>query len=250
MTGRAPRSRNWLRNPVSDGRLDLRFYIKPRLVKILVIGATGATGKEILAQAASRGESVTGLVRSAKASFGPAISRLVGDVLDRGSLERALIGQDAVICALGSALSGPFKDVTLLSRGTQNLIDAMEAHGVKRLVCITGIGAGDSMGHGPWYYNSLLQPLLLRGVYRDKTRQETVVRASRLDWTVVRPGLLNNGPGRGVEAVRAFTNLAGVRVSAISRTDVAAFCLGELGEGRYRGQAPVIAYRNEDAAVA
>jgi putative NADH-flavin reductase len=164
----------------------------------------------------------------------------VGDVLDASSLKSALVGQEAVICSLGSAASGPFKEMTLLSEGTRNLVGVMQAQGVNRLVCITGVGAGDSKGHGPWYYNWLIQPLMLRGVYHDKTRQEGIVRGSRLDWTLVRPAILTNGAAKGVEAVRAFTALAGINVGTISRSDVAAFCLRELADGHYRHKAPVI----------
>jgi len=118
----------------------------------------------------------------------------------------------------------------------------MKARGVSRLICITGIGAGDSKGHGPWYYNWLIQPLMLRGVYEDKTRQEAVVRNSGLVWTLVRPSLLTNGAARGEGAVRVLTDLAGVHASNISRADVAGFCLRELADGRYQRQAPVITY--------
>lgn len=101
-------------------------------------------------------------------------------------------------------------------------------------------GAGDSLGHGPWYYNWLIQPLILRGVYQDKTRQEEIIRSSGLDWTLVRPAILTNGAGKGVESVRAFMVLAGVKVTTISRTDVAAFCLRELADGRCRHHAVVV----------
>lgn len=116
----------------------------------------------------------------------------------------------------------------------------MRAAGVNRLITITGIGAGDSKGHGPWYYNLLIQPLVLRGTYHDKTRQEEIVRDSGLDWTLVRPAILTNGPGKGLEGVRAFTALTGVHVGTIRRADVAAFCLLELTDRRFRLQAPVI----------
>ncbi len=102
------------------------------------------------------------------------------------------------------------------------------------------MGAGDSKGHGPWYYNWLIQPLLLRGVYHDKDRQEAVVRGSGLDWTLVRPGILTNDPAKGVAAVRTLTDLAGVYAGTISRADVAAWCLRELAEGQYRQHAAVI----------
>ncbi len=210
-------------------------------MKLLVIGATGATGKEIINQALAQGHEVTALVRdTAKASFATPVQNVVGNVLDPASLQRALAVQEAVACSLGSAASGPFKEMTMLSVGTANLVAAMQTLGVRRLVCITGVGAGDSKGHGPWYYNWLIQPLLLRGVYHDKTRQETVVRESGLRWTLVRPALLTNGPSLGATAVHAHTKLAGVSVGKISRADVAAFCLRELVDGRYQGQAPVI----------
>ena len=211
------------------------------IMKLLIIGATGATGRELVNQAITQGHEVTALVRdAAKAAFAPPVKMAVGDVLDAGSLKNALAGQEAVICSLGSTASGPFKEMTLLSEGTRNLIAAMQAIGVNRLVCITAVGAGDSLGHGPWYYNWLIQPLMLRGVYHDKTRQEGIVRSSGFDWTLVRPAILTNGPAKGGGAVRAFTQLAGIRVGTISRADVAAFCLRELANGRYRRQAPVI----------
>jgi uncharacterized protein YbjT (DUF2867 family) len=78
------------------------------------------------------------------------------------------------------------------------------------------------------------------GFYEDKTRQEAVVRGSGLDWTLVRPGVLTNGPPKGLGAVRASTDLSGVQVSTISRADVGAFCLRELTDVRYRQQAAVI----------
>jgi len=118
----------------------------------------------------------------------------------------------------------------------------MQDQGVKRLICITGVGAGESKGHGPWYYNRLIQPLMLRGVYEDKTRQEEVVRHSGLFWTLVRPALLTNKPAKGLSAVRTLTELPGSRISTISRADVAAFCLQELADGHYLNQAPVITY--------
>ena len=169
-------------------------------MKLLVIGATGASGKEIVRQALALGYDVTALVRNAtKASFVPLVKKAVGDVLDSGSLRKALTGQEAVICSLGSVATGPFKEMTLLSEGTRNLVATMQAQGVSRLICITGIGAGESKGHGPWYYNWLIQPVVLRGVYQDKTRQEAIVRGSGLAWTLVRPAILTNGTAKGDE---------------------------------------------------
>ena len=88
--------------------------------------------------------------------------------------------QGAVICSLGSAATGPFKSMTMLSEGTKNLVAGMLSKDVRRLVCMTGVGAGDGGGHGPWYYNRITRPLLLQGVYQDKTRQEATVGESGL----------------------------------------------------------------------
>lgn len=210
-------------------------------MRILIIGATGPTGQQLVTQAAAAGHVVAALVRdAARARFAPSVRKVEGDVLDPGSLARAVADQEAVICSLGSGVTGPFKQMTLLSVGTTNLVAAMKQASVKRLVCITGIGAGESRGHGPWWYNWLVQPLVLRGVYQDKDRQEAVVRGSGLDWTLVRPGGLTNAPAKGAKAVRVLTDLAGVRAGSISRADVAAFCLSELTDGHYRQQAPVI----------
>ena len=212
-------------------------------MKLLIIGATGATGLEIVKQASQAGHQVTALVRNTtKVVFPAGVTSAVGDLLDGDSLSRSLMDQEAVICALGSGPTGPFKEMTLLSVGTRNLIGAMQAQHVSRLVCITGIGAGESKGHGPWWYNWLVQPLILRGVYVDKTRQENLVRQSGLDWTLVRPGALTNGPSKGSEAVHVLTDLTGVHAGFISRADVAAFCLSEVTVGAYRQRAPVITY--------
>ncbi len=191
----------------------------------------------------AQGHVVTALVRdAAKANFAAPVVLAVGNVLDRVRLTRAVEGQEAVVCSLGSGITGPFKEMTMLSEGTRNLIAAMKEKNVRRIVCITGIGAGESKGHGPWFYNWLIQPLILRGVYEDKTRQENLVRSSGLAWTLVRPGLLTNGAAQGTTAVRARTDLAGLYAGNISRADVAEFCLRELVDGRYLNQAPVITY--------
>jgi putative NADH-flavin reductase len=212
-------------------------------MKLLIIGATGATGREIVSHALTQGHAVTALVRdSGKANFAQHVEKAVGNVLEPGTLEKVLTGQEAVICSLGSAATGPFKEMAMLSQGTRNLVAAMKSQRVNQLICITGIGAGDSEGHGPWYYNWLIQPLMLRGVYKDKTRQEEIVRVSGLVWTLVRPAILANGAAKGVGAVHVFTQLAGIHVSKIRRADVAAFCLRELADSRYQRQAPVITY--------
>ena len=208
--------------------------------KILVLGATGGTGRLIVAQAVARGHDVTVLVRSAeKARDIKGAKLIVGDAHDETALRQALKGQDAVISALGTPAS-PFREVTLLSSATRALVSAMKAEHVSRLVCITGIGAGDSAGHGGLLFDNLIFPLLLRKVYADKNRQEAIIRDSGLDWVLVRPSILNNKPSSNT--IRAITDLSGFHGGTISREDVARFVLDQVGADTWLHRSPLITW--------
>lgn len=208
--------------------------------RILVLGATGGTGRLIVRQAIERGQDVVALVRSPERARGLEGARLViGDARDEAVLRGALAGRDAVVSALGTPAS-PFREVTLLSTATRALVAAMKAEGVARLVLITGIGAGDSAGHGGFLFDRLIFPLLLRHVYADKNRQEAVLRESGLDWVIARPAILNDKPGRG--AVRALTDLSGFHGGSVSREDVARFALDQLRAETWLHRAPLIAW--------
>jgi putative NADH-flavin reductase len=210
-------------------------------MKILVIGATGATGQQIVERGLAQGHEVTALVRNPDKfeMQHDSLHIAKGDILDPASLAAAVQQQDAVISSLGTKKIG-FEAVTLFSAGTNNLLQAMEHHGVKRLICITGVGAGDSKGHGGWLYDKLILPLILQRIYDDKDRQEAEIRQSNLDWTIVRPGVLTNDPAKG--DYRVLTDLTGVTAGKISRADVADFVLGQLTSDRYRHQTPLITY--------
>lgn len=208
--------------------------------KILVLGATGGTGRLIVKEAIARGHAVTALVRSAeKAGDLKGAKLVVGDIRDVGTLRKTLNGQNAVVSALGTPAS-PFSEVTLLSTATQALVTAMKDERVSRLVTITGIGAGDSAGHGGFLFDKLIYPLLLRHVYADKNRQEAIIKASELDWVLVRPAILNDKPGRG--AVHALTDLSDFRGGTISRKDVARFVLDQVQSDQWVRQTPLIAW--------
>lgn len=209
-------------------------------MKILVIGATGPTGQQIVEQGLAQGHEVTALVRNPdKFQIQHNLLQIVkGDILDSGSLD-AVHQQQAVISSLGTKKIS-LEPVTLFSKGTKNLLQAMERHSVKRLICITGIGAGDSKGHGGFLYDKLILPLVLKRIYDDKDRQEAEIRQSNLDWVIVRPGLLTNDPAKG--NYRVLTDLAGVTVGKISRADVAAFVLQQLTDDHYLHQTPLICY--------
>jgi hypothetical protein len=128
----------------------------------------------------------------------------------------------------------------VLSTATSALVSAMKIAQVSRLVCITGIGAGDSAGHGGFFFDRLILPLLLRNVYADKNRQEAIVRNSGLDWILVRPSILNDQPSRNT--VRALTDLSGFHGGTISRQDVATFVVDQLHADTWLRRSPLITW--------
>ncbi len=209
-------------------------------MKVAVLGATGGTGRAIIREARRQGHAMTALVRSdAKAEHLAGTRLVVGDARDQAALSRTVEGCDAVISALGTSIS-PLRQVTLLSAATAALIGAMQQQGVRRLVCITGMGAGDSRGHGGVVFDRLIMPLLLSKVYVDKDRQEALVRRSGLDWVLVRPTVLNDEAARG--SVRALTDLTGVRGGTIAREDVAHFVVQQLTDDSWLNSAPLITW--------
>jgi putative NADH-flavin reductase len=209
-------------------------------MKVLLIGATGLTGKAILNQGLDQGYEITALVRDASklAVSAPHLHLVVGDALKTVDVDAAMAGQDAVICCLGTGLT--IKHVTLFSDGTQHLLDAMRKHAVRRIVCITGIGAGDSRGHGGFFDDHVIEPTLLRSIYEDKDRQEELLRHCDRDWIIVRPGQLTNDKATG--KYRALLDLKGVTVGKIARADVAAFVLQQLTGADFLRKTPLLTY--------
>ncbi|WP_167514789.1 NAD(P)-dependent oxidoreductase [Mesorhizobium intechi] len=209
-------------------------------MKILVLGATGKTGRLIVSKAIAEGHEVVALVRSREKAGDLAGAELAeGDARDAVALARAIAGCDAVVSSLGTAMS-PFREVTLLSTATRALVGVMERQNIRRLVCITGLGAGDSRGHGGFFFDRLVLPLLLRKVYEDKDRQEDAIRGSTLDWTIVRPMVLNDKPPRG--RVKALTDLSGVHGGTIARADVADFVVQQLTADTWLRKSPLITW--------
>jgi putative NADH-flavin reductase len=220
---------------MTDSVAEIRLTAAP---KILILGATGPTGRLIIAQALARGWDVTALVRSPrKLSDVKGVKLIAGDARDEKALRQALKGRDVVISALGTPAS-PFRAVMLLSTATRALVSGMKAEQVARLIAITGIGAGDSLGHGGFLFDRLIFPLLLRKVYADKDRQEAIIRDSGLDWVIVRPAVLNDKAGG--KTVRALTDLTDFHGGTISREDVAGFVLDQVRADTWLHRAPLI----------
>lgn len=186
------------------------------------------------------GYDVAALVRSPeKAGDLKGATLIQGDARDEMTLRQALKDRDAVISALGTPAS-PFREVTFLSTATRALVSAMDHQQVSRLVAITGLGAGDSAGHGGFVFNRLIFPLLLRKVYADKNRQEAIIQASGLDWFIVRPSVLNDKPG--CDTARALTDLSSFHGGTISRADVAKFVLEQVQDDTWLHRAPLVTW--------
>jgi uncharacterized protein YbjT (DUF2867 family) len=212
----------------------------PRPQRVLIVGATGGTGRQLVAQALELGFTVTALVRNPARlpDDHPRLTVVPGDVLDATAVEVAMRGQEAVLSALGHKRY--FHPTRILSEGTRNILRAMETHRVQRLVCETSLGIGDSAGRMGLYYTLFVIPLILPFYFWDKTRQERIIASSSVDWVIVRPGVLTNGAKRGRvrHGIGVGSLLWTVRVP---RADVAEFMLAQLTSNTYLRAAPGVA---------
>jgi putative NADH-flavin reductase len=198
-------------------------------MKLIVFGATGATGLEILKQAPALGHTVTSFARS-NALPGTVIT---GSVLDEAAVTDAIRGHDVVLSCLGTR---PWRHENICSDGIRVIAKAMQATGVKRLIALSTQGAGDSE------VGTLAKPfarVILGRAFKDKEVMERELEGTSLDWVVVRPGILTNGAGRGTWRVSTTNELRGGK---IARADVAAFMLQQLEAREYVGKRPVIVY--------
>jgi putative NADH-flavin reductase len=212
------------------------------MAKLLVIGASRGIGLEMVKAALTAGHSVRALARSA-ASIpiqNVALDKISGNALDHDTIRNALKDVNVVVQTLGVDTSprAIFQPTTLFSQSTRILVDAMKAADVKRLIAVTGLGAGDSHGHGGFLYDAVAFPLLLKRVYDDKDVQESIIKSSGLEWTIVRPGLLTNSPATG--QYRVLTAPNEWRFGTISRADVADFIVRQIDDRGLIGTTPLL----------
>lgn len=212
-------------------------------MKLIIFGATGHTGRALVSQALDEGHSVTAFVRNPKAMHTrhPNLVVIQGDILDYESVHAAVQGQEVVLSALGV---NSFKKNTIISDGTQNIIKAMNEHQVKRFICVTTMGLGDSKKQKGWAYImpiSLMFRLqrlpILRNQFVDRELQEEYIKNSKLDWIIVRSGGLTNGPRTGNYRHGFSIDDTTVKVQ-ISRADVADFMLKQIADNRYLHKTP------------
>ncbi len=208
-------------------------------MRVLIIGASKGIGLETIRQELNAGYDVLALARTAiTIGFShPQLEKVNGDALKARDVEVALVGVDAVILTLGVGLGALFRPIHLFSKAIGVLIKAMKAQNVKRLICVTGFGAGDSRAS-----ISCLQRLSFQIVfghaYEDKSRQELMIKESALDWTIARPGVLTGGSRSG--RYRILREPSQWRNGIISRADVADFLVRQIGYSTYIHVAPLL----------
>jgi len=202
-------------------------------MNLLVVGSTGPLGREFVRQALSAGHIVRAFARDPSAMQPePRLEVVKGDVFDQPSLDAAARGQQAAVCMVGVPFPATRLPTNVFSLGTQNVIAALKAAIVRRLIVVSSFGVGESRRDAEWLYRVFFA-LALRGAYADKLLQEQAVRESGLDYTIVRPTRMTMGAGTGRYAERLGP---GPILSPIARADVARFLLHALEAREYVGK--------------
>lgn len=209
-------------------------------MKAIVFGATGTIGRHLVEQALAKGYQVTAFCRNPDAIElqNPNLKLVKGDVFNKKEVQHAVQGQDVVCIALGS---GKKRKGNVRSKGTQHVIDAMQMHGVKRLICQTTLGIGDSQGNLNFFWKRIMFGWFLKEVFQDHVLQEGYVRDSGLDWTIVRPAAFTDGSQTGNYRHGFSAHEAGLKLK-ISRADVANFMIGQFSNMQYLHQTPGLSY--------
>ena len=200
-------------------------------MKLLVLGATGGTGHEVVSQAVQQGHEVTVLVRDPKRlkATSDRVQVLTGSVTEDGAAFAAAVrGQEVVISALGRGMS--LKAQGFMAESMPAIIRAMEAEGVRRLIFTSAYGVGVTWRDVPWL-GKIVITVFLRNLYADKARGETALERSALDWTLVYPVQLTNGPRTGRYRFGERLELHGL--PRVSRADVADFILTQVEDRSY-----------------
>jgi len=207
-------------------------------MKLLIFGSTGSIGRLLIKQALEQGHTVTAFTRDAtKVDIKHNNLQVTrGDVMDPASVERAIQGHEVVLCSLGAGRKGAVR-----SEGTRNIISVMEKVGVRRLICQSTLGVGDSRGNLNVFWKYIVFGLLLRPAYADHVCQENYVRQSRLDWTIVRPAAFTDGERTG-QYRHGFPGTDKTTKLKISRADVADFMLKQLTDDTYLHKTPGLSY--------
>jgi putative NADH-flavin reductase len=204
-------------------------------MRLAIFGGTGGTGLELTRQALEHGHNVRVLVRNPNRMplVNPNMRLVLGNVLDQESVTKTLLGTDAVLSCLGQR--NLLKNTRVVSDGTRLIMSVMRQHGVRRLVVESAFGVGESLAQANLVAR-LVFATLLKAPYEDKNLMEPEVKASGLEWTILRPTRLTNGPLTGHYAVSAGRPA----VSSVSRAEVASAMLRAVEERLWVGESQTV----------
>ena len=203
-------------------------------MKLIIFGATGTVGVEIVKQALNKGYAVTAFVRNPEKIENLNHANLTiykGDVLNQSQVEDAIQNHDAVLCALGDGNAGKVRAL-----GTRNIIDAMNKAGIERLICQSTLGIGESYGNLNFIWKHIMFGMLLKKSFQDHQLQEQYILNSRLNYTIVRPSALTDGTFTDEYKIGFDGKFKKLNLK-ISRTDVADFMLRQLKTDGYSKKA-------------
>ncbi|NWJ46367.1 MAG: SDR family oxidoreductase [Chloroflexi bacterium] len=198
-------------------------------MRIVIFGATGKTGNALLSKTLSQGHQVTALVRDvSKINIITSNLKVIqGDVLDKVAVQTAISGQDVVFCTLGTGLD--LSPTTVLSNGTRNIVEAMQAHRVKRIVCLLS----------GWLFYPTYPPIF-KNITEEHARQLEILKKSGLEWVAVCPPQITDDPGD--QPFRVAMGSLPLGATNISKEDVARFMIAQLKQDFYLGETVGIAY--------
>lgn len=210
-------------------------------MNLLILGASGSTGRELVQNALKAGHDVTAFLRrpSAFDLSHPKLRLAEGDVRRPEALDEAMKGQEAVLCAVGPAKGAPPGD--LISTGVRNALAAMARHGARRFIFESGLMVGDGRGMGaPKRWMLALYGRLHGALLEDKVRAESAIRESGLEWVIVRPPTLHHKPPRGDYKVGEDLDIS--LAKGLSHAEVADFMVKAASDDAFRGRTLDIGY--------
>ena len=208
-------------------------------MNLLILGATGGTGQQLVKQALEQDHTVTALARTPEKLKvkHDRLTVIKGDVLDEDLLSKLVADKEAIVSALGVTRS--LKAHGLITKAVGSVVKLMNIHNVRRLILISAFGVGESFAQANPIQKFIFR-VPLGSLYKDKTASEEILKKSDLDWTVIYPVLLTNGPHTG--QYRVGEKMAMKGMPKISRADVADFALRELSQSRFVRKFPIVMY--------
>jgi putative NADH-flavin reductase len=201
-----------------------------QLMRIAIFGASGGTGRQLVSQAVAAGHEVTAVVRNPAAFAIEKVRVSAGDVTDPVAVASALEGQDAILSTLGAA--SPFEPYPAFQQGIRNILGGMQTSGARRFIYLSFVGVPESRSQFGFIGQHVIAPRILRYATEGHRLNEEAIKASPLDWTIVRAPKLTDGPRTSSYRVGEYLKPRGL-VPTLARADVAELMLQQLGDTKY-----------------